>query len=163
MLSIRIAIVIVLLLPASASAASNLGVSIMDDQLLLNEQSPSVLDRHMRQFRSLGVDRLRVSAFWDQIAPKPGRRRKPNFDAAYSGAGTKYHFANLDRVVRAAVHNGLKLMISITTPAPLWATGDPSRHDRVWKPKTGEFAMLLSAGWTNPVVAILFCPSGPAR
>ena len=30
-----------------------------------------MVDRHMRRFRGLGVDRLRVSAFWDQIAPEP--------------------------------------------------------------------------------------------
>jgi hypothetical protein len=136
---------IALLAPAPASAARNLGVSIMDDQLLLNEQDASVVERHMRQFRSLGVDRLRVSAFWDQIAPRPGRRRKPNFDASYSGAGTHYHFTNLDRVVRAAVQHHLKVMISITTPAPLWATGDPGKHDRQWKPKPHEFALFARA------------------
>ena len=65
-----------LLLPASAAAAPNARVSIMDDQLLLDEQDASVVDRHMRRFRSLGVDRLRVSAFWDQIAPKPGQAQQ---------------------------------------------------------------------------------------
>ena len=88
-----------LALPASAQAAGNLGVSIMDDQLLLDEQDQATVDRHMARFRSLGVDRLRVSAFWDQIAPRPGRRRKPNFDAG-SPTAPQYHFANLDRVVQ---------------------------------------------------------------
>ena len=133
-----------LLLPASASAAPDLAVSIMDDQLLLDEQDPAVVDRHMRRFRSLGVDRLRVSAFWDQIAPGPGRRRKPVFDAA-SPTDPSYHFANLDRVVQAARANGLKVMISITTPAPRWATGDPARDDRQWKPKPDEFALFARA------------------
>jgi hypothetical protein len=138
-------VALALLLPAAASAAGNAETSIMDDQLLLNEQDPDRLDRHMRRFRSLGIDRLRVSAFWDQIAPRPGRRQKPNFDASYSGEGTRYHFANLDRVVAAAVRNDLDILISITTPAPLWATGDPSRKERTWKPKPGEFAMFASA------------------
>ena len=137
-------IALALLLPATAAAAPNAAVSIMDDQLLLNEQDPAVMDRHMRRFRGLGVDRLRVSAFWDQIAPGPGRRRKPNFDAA-SPTDPKYHFANLDRVVQSAVAHGLKVMISITTPAPRWATGDPARDDRQWKPKPGEFALFSRA------------------
>ena len=77
----------------------------MDDQLLLDEPDASVVDRHMRRFRSLGVDRLRVSAFWDQIAPKPGRRNKPSFDAA-SPTAPQYRFANLDRVVQSAVRTG---------------------------------------------------------
>ena len=117
----------------------------MDDQLLLDEQDPSVVDRHMRRFQWLGVDRLRVSAFWDQIAPKPGRRDKPgNFDAA-SPTDPRYNFANLDRVVQSAVRHGFSVMISITTPAPLWATGNPSKHDRQWKPKPAEFALFARA------------------
>jgi hypothetical protein len=137
-------LLLALALPAPALAAPNAGVSIMDDQLLLDEQDAAVVERHMRRFRSLGVDRVRVSAFWDQIAPRPGRRRKPRFDAA-SPTAARYNFANLDRVVRAADRSGLKVMISITTPAPLWATGDPGRHDRQWKPKPGEFALFAHA------------------
>lgn len=137
-------LLLLLMLPAPAPAASNAGVSIMDDQLLLNEQDSAVIDRHMRRFRSLGVDRLRVSAFWDQIAPGPGRRRKPRFDAA-SPTAPRYHFANLDRVVVSAVRHSLKVTISITTPAPLWATGDPGQHDRQWKPKADEFALFARA------------------
>jgi len=48
-------------------------------------------------------------------------------------------------VVRSAIHHHLKVMISITTPAPLWATGDPGRHDRQWKPKPHEFALFARA------------------
>src|SRR5687767_12176889 len=160
------ALAALLLVPAAAFGASNTDVSIMDDQLLLDEQDPSVVDRHMARFRALGVDRLRVSAFWDQIAPKPGRRRKPNFDASYSGDGTRYNFANLDRVVRSAVQHRLEVMISITTPAPLWATGDPGKHDRQWKPKPGEFAQFARAvasryGHWADQLAILNEPNQP--
>jgi len=137
-------IMLVLLLPTGAAAAPNADVLIMDDQLLLNEQDPAALDRHMNRFVSLGVDRLRVSAFWDQIAPHPGRRHEPTFDAA-SPTAAQYNFASLDRVVNSAVQHGLKVMISITTPAPLWATGDPSRNDRFWKPKPDEFALFARA------------------
>jgi hypothetical protein len=143
-LACLIAAALALCVPASAGAAGDADVSIMDDQLLLNEQDPSAVDRHMREFRSLGADRLRVSAFWDQIAPKPGRRNKPSFDAA-SPTDPKYHFANLDRVVQSAAAHGLKVMISITTPAPLWATANPSKHDRQWKPKPDEFALFSRA------------------
>jgi hypothetical protein len=133
-----------LLVPASAAAAPDADVAIMDDQLLLNEQDSTVVDSYMSRFRWLGVDRVRVSAFWNQIAPRPGRKRKPIFDAG-SSADPKYHFTNLDRVVQSAARHGLKVLISITTPAPLWATGDPSREDPVWKPKPAEFALFARA------------------
>ena len=135
---------VMLLLPDGAAAAPNAGVLMIYDQLLLNEQDPAVVDRYMNRFLFLGVDRVRVSAFWDQIAPHPGRRHKPQFDAA-SPTDPHYNFANLDRVVDSAARHGLKVMISITTPAPLWATGDPSRGDRVWKPKPAEFALFARA------------------
>src|SRR3712207_6019155 len=106
-----------LLFPAAAPAASNMAVSIMDDQLLLDEPDMPSRDRHMARFRSVGVGRLRVAAFWAQSAPGPGRRRKPRFDAA-SATDPKYHFANLDRVVDSAAVHGFDVMISITTPAP---------------------------------------------
>lgn len=134
-----------LAVPGTAAAAKDMGVSIMDDQLLLDEANPFEVDRHMRRFRALGIDRLRVSAFWDQIAPRPGARRKPSFDATDSGTGTRYDFTNLDRVVLRAVRNDLDVLISITTPAPRWATGEPRRKDRTWKPKPREFAMFAGA------------------
>jgi hypothetical protein len=133
-----------LLSPTSAFAAKDAEVSIMDDQLLLNATSREAVDAEMQRFKRLGVDRLRVSAFWDQIAPKPGRRNKPNFDAS-DGQSPRYHFAQLDRVVVSAHVTGLKVLISITTPAPLWATGDPGKHDRQWKPKPSEFAQFAAA------------------
>ena len=139
-----LALALALLLPASAPAAQNAEVSIMDDQLLLSQPDQAVVDRYMRRFRWLGVDRLRVSAYWDQIAPHPDRQRKPSFDAA-SPTDPMYGFANLDRVVHSAARHGLEVLISITTPAPLWATADPSRRDHVWKPKPGEFALFAGA------------------
>ena len=60
--------------PAAASADRTADLSIMDDQLLLGETQAEV-DREMSTFRSLGVDRLRVSAFWNQVAPG-GTREK---------------------------------------------------------------------------------------
>ncbi|MFL6039624.1 MAG: cellulase family glycosylhydrolase [Gaiellaceae bacterium] len=133
-----------LLLPSGAAAAPNAEVTMMDDPLLLGEQDPAVVDRRMSRFRWLGADRVRVSAFWDQTAPAPDSPQKPQFDAA-SPTDPAYNFANLDRVVQAARNHGLKVLISITTPAPLWATGDPSRNDHVWKPKPAEFALFASA------------------
>lgn len=116
----------------------------MDDQLLLNATTTAAVDREMKRFRALGVDRLRVSAFWDQIAPRPGRRNKPNFDASQSYS-PRYNFKALDRVVVSAARHGLTVLISITTPAPLWATGDPNKHDRQWKPDPTEFALFARA------------------
>ncbi|HYH58487.1 MAG TPA: hypothetical protein VD790_04635 [Thermoleophilaceae bacterium] len=136
LLSLIAVLACLLSLPGPAFAARDAHVSIMDDQLLLNEQDATVVDRHMRRFRSLGVDRLHISAFWNQTASDPLARQKPS--------NVTYNFANLDRAVGSAARHGLDVLISITTPAPIWATGAPKRDNPVWKPKPGEFAKFAN-------------------
>ncbi|MBA2505989.1 MAG: cellulase family glycosylhydrolase [Thermoleophilaceae bacterium] len=132
-----------LALPAGSLAAKDAEVSIMDDQLLLGS-TPTQVNQAMDQFSSLGVDRLRVSAFWGSHAPSPASKVKPAFNAANPN-DPAYNWVELDRVVQAAVARNIKLMISITTPAPIWGTGDPKRNNRVYKPKPTEFALFAQA------------------
>jgi hypothetical protein len=134
---------VLLALPGSALAARGAEVSIMDDQLLLGRSQPFI-DRQMSIFNSLGVDRLRVSAFWNGNAPSPGSRRKPRrFDAA-NPYDPRYRWSALDRVVGAAVAHGIKVMITITTPAPRWATTG-GRKGGLWRPSASEFGAYAEA------------------
>ena len=133
-----------LLAAAPARADRTADVSIMDDQLLLMKSTREAVDREMRLFRRLGADRLRVSAYWNQIAPGARQQGKPAFNPA-DPASPAYNFAALDRVVGSAFYHGLKVMVSITTPAPYWATGAPGRRNAVWKPSPGEFASFAEA------------------
>ena len=133
-----------LLAAAPARADRTAEVSIMDDQLLLMKSTRAAVDKEMRLFRRLGVDRLRVSAYWNQIAPGARQQRKPAFNPA-DPASPSYNFAALDRAVGSAFYHGLKVMVSITTPAPYWATGSPARRNAAWKPDPGEFASFADA------------------
>ncbi len=137
------ALVLALAAAPGAQAAQN-EVSIIDDQLLLNS-SPGQLDADMALFGRLGVDRLRVSAFWNQIAPANLSRSKPaGFDGRNPDDG-RYTWGPLDRVIASAAQHGLRIMVSISTPAPVWATGDPRRDNPLWKPSPGEFADFSEA------------------
>lgn len=132
------------LAPTSAHGARGSDVSIMDDQLLLNA-TPAQIDRDMALFKSLGVDRLRVSAFWNQIAPDAMERRKP---AGFDGSDPvepRYAFEALDRVIAGANRNGLKVMVTISTPAPIWATGRTAKPNPLWKPSPTEFGDFTAA------------------
>ena len=74
--------VLALAAPSPAAAVRGAEVSIMDDQLLLNA-SDAEIDKEMALFGAMGIDRLRVSAFWNQIAPDSLSRDKPaGFDGA---------------------------------------------------------------------------------
>ena len=136
------ALAVVLALPAHAAADGTAEVSIMDDQMLLGP-SRQYVDHQMGIFSPLGVDRVRVSAFWSHIAPSPEAQAKPAFDATYPF--NTYNFTDLDKVVLSAADHGLKVMVSISTPAPIWATGAPARKNPVWKPNARDFADFAQA------------------
>ena len=134
-----------LALPAYAPADRSAEVSIMDDQLLLNATTQQQVDGEMQTFVNLGVDRLRVSAFWNQIAPAPTARSRPAGFNAADPADPQYNFAALDRVVESASRHGLRVMVSISTPLPVWASADPARNNPVWKPRPADFADFSEA------------------
>ncbi len=116
----------------------------MDDQLLLGA-SQARIDNNMSIFRAFGVDRLRVSAFWNQIAPDEDSRSRPAAFDASDPNEPRYRFAALDRVVDSAARHGLRIMVSISTPAPVWASRDPRRDNKLWKPSPAEFASFTEA------------------
>lgn len=131
-------------MPGSATAGSGLEVSIMDDQLLLGA-SEGKLNRQMRVFRQLGVDRVRVSAFWRDHVPHPNSRRRPRGFEAFNPNDPGYNWGTLDRVVAAASAAELKVMISITTPAPSWAAGRALDRPGLRKPSPQQFGLFAEA------------------
>lgn len=133
-----------LALPAPARAAPDAELSIMDDQLLLGASERAV-GATVATFRSLGADRVRVSAFWSQIAPSPTALRRPRGFDPSDPYDRRYQWSNLDRVVGAAAGAGLRVMISISTPAPFWATASPRRRNAVLRPTPAEFAAFAQA------------------
>jgi hypothetical protein len=132
------------LAPASASASGNAELSIIDDVLLLGAPQEEI-DRNMALFSSQGVDRLRVSAFWNQLTPAADSREKPaGFDGA-NPADPGYAWDPLDRVITSAARHGLRVMVSISTPAPLWATAPSDEPNQVLRPSPAEFGDFTQA------------------
>ncbi len=135
---------VIALAPASAFAAHDAGLSMVDDQALLGMPQASV-DATLAHMRALGATQLRVSAFWRDIAPAPTSTAKPaGFDAANPN-DPAYNWATLDRVVGSAAAHGLKVLVSISTPIPYWASSDPAKQNDVWEPKPAEFAAFAGA------------------
>ena len=117
---------------------------MMDDQALLGASQAKV-DSVLTRMQALGVDRLRVSAFWSDLAPAPHSTVRPaRFDPSYPYA-PEYRFGALDRVVGSAGAHGMKVMISISTPMPYWASRAPNRKNPVWNPDPAQFAAFAYA------------------
>jgi hypothetical protein len=141
---LALALALALAVPAGASAARDAELSIMDDQALLGASQAKV-DEVLTRMVALGADRLRVSAFWSDIAPSPHAQARPRgFDPA-NPFDPKYRFATLDRVIGSAAAHGLHTLISISTPIPYWGSSQPKRRNDVWSPDPAEFARFASA------------------
>jgi hypothetical protein len=133
-----------LVLPASALAAADAELSVMDDQALLG-RSQAQIEQTLGRMQSLGATRLRVSAFWSDIAPSPLALSKPQGFDASDPYDPRYRFADLDRVVGSAAARHIHVLISLSSPIPYWASSKPALRNRVWDPNPAEFARFSRA------------------
>jgi hypothetical protein len=142
-----VGLVVVLFVAAGAApafAARDAELSMMDDQALLGTSSAQV-ESTLGQMEALGTDRVRVSAFWSDIAPAAQSTTKPAGFNPDDPDDPAYNWAALDAAVAAAAAHHLKVLISISTPIPLWASAKPSLKNNVWEPKPVEFGQFAHA------------------
>jgi hypothetical protein len=132
-------------LPRDAQAARNLEIALQDDTVFVGQR---YIDqkRAFRDARALGVTRLRVNANWAYSMPisQARARRKPE--------QVPWGFAGLDALVDAAAENGIRVHLSVTGPAPVWASGIPRISGQ--QPNTryfGEFASALATHFKRRV------------
>ena len=121
------ALVAALVLPGSA-LASRSQWSVFEDHTALVKSGDDVRARTLDEIRNqLGADTLRIEMKWSEVAPEPGSKTKPAFDAsdplAYPFGATQYpSFYPYDDLVRRATNLGFGIIITITGDAPRWAT-----------------------------------------
>ena len=127
-----------------AFAARDAELSMMDDQALLGTPSSEIAST-LGEIEALGADRIRVSAFWADIAPAAQSTTKPAGFEPANPDDPAYNWAALDNAVDAAVAGHLKVLISISTPIPLWASAKPALNNNVWEPNPVEFAQFAHA------------------
>src|SRR5947208_13197930 len=72
-------------------------MTVQDDALFLHQQ-PAAVQRTAKRLAALGADRLRVTAGWSVLEPKPGKFSDPNLRA-------------LDTAVKAAIAAKLKVQM----------------------------------------------------
>jgi hypothetical protein len=142
-------VLVCLALPASAMAAPN-QVSIMQDDDLLVYRDDATRDRAMERMKALGVDVLRVTVLWRNVArtvsTRDARRRDLRVSRNY-GVRTWNRYDNL---VRTAQRLGLRVYFSVTGPAPDYAKDRAPRSERdvvraAWGPKPTEFTKFVTA------------------
>ena len=81
--------------------------TVMQDDAALLYRSPAQVRRNLRRMARLGVDRVRITASWRQLAPDRDARRKPAFDATDPGAYDRAALKRLDDAVDGARARGI--------------------------------------------------------
>jgi hypothetical protein len=137
---------------APASAFNGLESVFQDDDLLIHSP-PEAVDRHMAELKRLGVDRIRVSAIWRDMAPL----REPA-DATDPDAYPLERIGDIDRTIQLAYRNGLMVLFNIRGGAPDWAM--PRRpanlaDEDAYKPnirKWNEFVQAMGVRYSGNYV-----------
>jgi hypothetical protein len=110
--------------------------------------------RTLQTLRSLGVGVVRVSVFWNAIAPDPLSRRVPRgFNAAEPAEYPAAAWRTYDAIARDASRDGIELDFLLTGGAPLWATGQappavrasPAWVASAWEPSAARFGDFVHA------------------
>jgi hypothetical protein len=130
--------------PSAASASSTQQSVIQDDgQLAANPAGT------LATFRQLGVNRIRVTLHWYQIAPSATSRTMPkHFNATDPGAYPARNWAPFDAIVRDAAADGIGVDFTLDGPAPAWAEGAGEPRGGVfgvWKPSATQFGYFVKA------------------
>jgi hypothetical protein len=116
---------------------------------LLLADPAGALDR----MKALGVDRVRVFLNWNTVAPAAtAAARPPGFNPADPAAYPAGNWGIYDEIVRDAAARGIGLDLTLTGPAPQWATGRGGARGGppgVWKPSAVQFGDFVHAVGTR--------------
>jgi hypothetical protein len=135
-----------------ARAAPGMEIGMEDERLMLSQywRAPELV----QEWKRLGVDSVRLIVGWHKIAPASRRFKPPrNFDAT-DPASPRYRWGALDQAVDVLTHHGVKPMLTVTGPAPFWATAAPRRRKGQYLPKRkdfGKFARAVARRYGNRV------------
>jgi hypothetical protein len=127
----------------AARAAADMEIGIEDERLMLSDpaRAPGVV----AAWKALGLETVRLHAGWYSISPGQRRLRKPpGFDAT-DPFDHRYDWSVLDQAVNLVAGAGMRPMLTVTGPAPYWATADPRRRQGQRRPKPRAFGQFARA------------------
>ena len=127
-------------LVSPAAASSGQVMTFEDNRELLSD---ATRDRTLDEIRALGVKRVRVLMYWQGIAPAGDSKERPAFDAADPAAYPAAGWGRYDNLMQAASQRGIEVYVTLTGPAPRWAT--KSKRDNLTRPSAKEFGLFATA------------------
>jgi hypothetical protein len=110
--------------------------------------TPAQTAQNVDVLRQLGVDVIRLYMPWNQLAPNPNSRKRPNFDAADPASYSAGTWAIYDTIIRDATAKGIGIDLTVGAHVPLWATGTnapPGGPHLQWEPSASEYGQFMRA------------------
>ena len=103
---------------------------------------PSTRPTAIATLQHLGVSALRIELNWHTVAPAPDSKRRPAFDATDPGA---YNWGQYDPLIEEAHSLGWRVLLTVTSPVPRWATANPRAGSLVTRPSARQFGEFMTA------------------
>jgi hypothetical protein len=128
---------------AAPARAAGLEIGMEDERLLLSEQAHA--PAAVAAWKALGVDVVRIHAHWWEIAPGASAQRKPAGFHAADPDDRLYDWTRLDAAVAIVRAAGMRVMLTVTGPGPLWASTSPGRRSPRWWPRASDFGAFAGA------------------
>jgi hypothetical protein len=100
---------------------------------------------------NLGAQVIRFNLDWANVAPDRDSRTQPKFNATNPGAYPTSGWGSVDLLDRLTAENGVKLFLTLTSPAPLWATGASAPRANGcslcahWEPSASDYEAWVKA------------------
>src|SRR4051794_15849148 len=122
-----------------AHAAHGMELAVQDDAVLMSRLYGSV-PKTMKLVTQLGASRIRANVTWSYVVGKAARWRTAPKHIAYNWSG-------YDALIRAAAPRGIRLQLTLTGPAPAYATGN--HRAGPYRPKASAFRAFAAAAATH--------------
>src|SRR3954452_2820103 len=116
-LALATALITLVVPAASAQASSRMEFALQDDSVFVNEYFMP-REKALEHAKKLRAQRIRVNVLWARTLVSGANAKKP------PKKGAQYDFSRLDALQAAAAAKGIKLQLTLSGPAPAWATKD---------------------------------------
>jgi hypothetical protein len=143
------AVLVACVFPAGAHASAT-QVSIMQDDDQLVYRDDATRDNALRQMKALGVDVVRVTVLWKNVAAKVTAKTARTKDLRIPRTYGVRTWNRYDNLVRSAQQMGIGVYFSVTGPAPDYAHGAGPKGERAavrqaWEPSPQQFSKFVTA------------------
>ena len=110
-------IALALTVPSAARAARGMELALQDDAVFVDQRWME-RERALDHAEDLGTKRIRVNVLWARTLVHGANAR------TVPAGGPVYDFSRIDALQHSAAARGIKLQLTITGPAPAFATAD---------------------------------------